>query len=185
MTRKWKTNQTTSKIYKLYINEKPKRLGTHQYPYLGPKVAVVAEKLDPTVGRICFRRIFQTVMNLEKRTTEMSSDGPKMAGERYGSAWNGRKMTKSGDPRWRLPPCLPARSERVRRQLAVKFHCDNHLVVALLPGRRVYSGGGRNRLPRMKPDRPENGSKRPSSGFSGFWDFLSGFGVGSSLGTQN
>ena len=56
---------------------------------------------------------------------------------------------------------------------------------ALLPVRRVYNRGGRNRLPRLKPDRPKNGSKRPSSGFSGFWDFLSGFRVGSSLGIQN
>ena len=181
MTRKWKTNQTTSKIYKLYINGKPKRPGTHQDPYLGPKVAVVAGKLDPTVGRICFCRIFQTVMNMEKRTTEMSSEGPKIVGERNGSAWNGRKMIKSGDPRWRLQPCSPARSGRVRRGMAVKFHEDGRLVVALLLGQRVYSGGGQNRLPRLKPDRPENGSKRPSSGFSGFWHFLSGFGVRSSL----
>ena len=46
---------------------------------------MVAEKHDPIVGRICFGRIFQKVMNLEKRTTEMSSEGPKMVGERYGS----------------------------------------------------------------------------------------------------
>ena len=137
MTRKWKTNQTTSKIYKLCINGKPQRQRTHQYPYLGPKVAVVARKLDPTVGQICFRRIFQTVMNLKKRTTGISSEGQKMVGERYGSAWNGRKMTKSRDPRWRLPSCSPARSWRVRRRLAVKFHGDGRLVVALLPGRRV------------------------------------------------
>ena len=168
MTRKWKTNQTKSKIYKLYINEKPKRPGTQQYPYLGPKVAVVAEKLDLIVGQICFRRIFQTVMNLEKRTMKMSSEGPKMVGERYGSAWNGRKMTKSDDPRWRLPPCSPARLRRVRRRLAMKFHGDGCLVVALLPGRCVYSGGGRNRVLRLKPDWPENGSKRPSSRFLGF-----------------
>ena len=159
MTQKWKTNQTTSKIYKLYINGKPKRPGTHQYPYLGPKVSVVAGKLDPTIGQICLRRIFQTVMNLEKMTTEMSSEGPKMVGERYGSAWNGRKMTKSSDPRWRLPPCSPSRSGRVRRRLAVKFHGNGRLVVALLPIQHVYSGGGRNRLPRLKPDRPENGSR--------------------------
>ena len=133
---------------------------------------MVAEKLYPTVGRICFCRMFQTVMNLEKRTIEMSSDGPKMVGERYGSAWNGRKLEKSGDPRWKLPPCSPARSERVRRRLAVKFHSDGILVVLLLPGQCVYSDGGRNRLPRLKPDRPKNGSKRPSSRFSGFWDFL-------------
>ena len=38
----------------------------------------MAEKFDPIVDRICFCHIFQTVMNLEKRTTEMSLDGPKM-----------------------------------------------------------------------------------------------------------
>ena len=134
MTQKWKTNQTTSKFHKPHIYGKPKRPGTHHYPYHGPKVAVVAGKLDLIVGRICFCRIFQTVMNLEKRTTEMSSEGPKMVEERYGSVWNGRKMTKSGDPRWRLPLCSPARSGQVRRRMAVKFHGDGHLVVALLPG---------------------------------------------------
>ena len=175
MTQKWKTNQTTSKIHKPHINGKLKRPGTHQYPYLGPKVAVVAEKLDPTIGRICFCRIFQTVINLEKRTTEMSSEGPKRVEEKYGSAWNGRKMTKSDDPRWRLPSCSPARFGRVRWRLAVKFHGDGRLVVALLPGRCVCSSGGRNRLSRLKLDWPENGSKRPSSGFSGFWDFSLGF----------
>ena len=59
------------------------------------------------------------------------------------------------------------------------------VVVLLLLGQRVYSDGGQNRLPRLKPDRPKNGSKRPSSRFLGFLDFLLGFGVGSSLGTQN
>ena len=78
MTQKWKTNQTTFKIYKLYINGKPKRPGTQKYPYLGPKVVVVAETLDPTVDQTCFRRICQTVRNLRKRTTGMSSEGPKM-----------------------------------------------------------------------------------------------------------
>ena len=65
---------------------------------------MVAEILDPIVDLICFCCIFQTVMNLEKRTTRMSSEGPKMGGGRYGSNWSGRKMAKSGDPRWRLPP---------------------------------------------------------------------------------
>ena len=116
---------------------------------------------------------------------EMSLEGQKMVGERYGSVWNGRKMIKSSYPRLRLPPCLLTRSWRFRRRLAVKFHGDGRLVVALLAGWRVYISGGRNRLPRLKPNRPENGSKRPSSGFSGFWDFISGFGVGSSLGTKN
>ena len=171
MTRKWKTNQTTSKIYKLYINGKPKRPGIHQYPYLGPKVAVVAEKLDPTVGRICFCHIFQTVMNLEKRTTEMSSEGPKMVGERYGSAWNGRKMTKSDDPRWRLPPCSTARSRRVRLWLAVKFHGDGRLVVALLLGcactvllAGIDSHG-------LNPIGLKMGQNDPIRGFRVFWIF--------------
>ena len=129
MTQKWKTNQTMSKIYKLYINGKPKRPGTQQYPYFAPKVAVVAGKLDPIVGQLCFRRIFQTVRNLRKGTTEMSSDGQKMVGGRYGSAWNGRKTLKSGDPRW--------------RRLAEKFYRQDRLTVLLLPGQRVCKGGGR------------------------------------------
>ena len=171
MTQKWKTNQTTSKIYKFYINGKPKRPGTQQYAYLGQKVAVVDEKLDPTVGQICFRRIFQTVRNLRKRTTRMSSEGPKMGGGRYESAWNGRKIAKSGDPRWRPLSRLPARSGRFRWRFAVKFHGRERLVVALLPGWRVHQGGGRKRLPRKKPVWLENGSKRPSSESLGFGEF--------------
>ena len=137
MTQKWKTNQTTSKIYKLYINGKPKRPGTQQYPYLGPKVDVVAEKLDPTVDQNFFRLIFQTVRNLRKGTIGMSSEGPEMVGGRYGLAWNGRKIGKSCDPPWRPPPCSPAQSERVRRWFAVKIFRRRRLVVALLPGRRM------------------------------------------------
>ena len=132
MTQKWKTNQTTSKIYKLYINGKPKRPGTQQYPYLGPKVAVVAGKLDPTVGQICFRRIFQTVRNMQKGTTGMSSKGPKIGGGRYGSAWNGRKKSNPATHRDGRAPRSPARSGRVRRWFAVKFGRQGHLVVALL-----------------------------------------------------
>ena len=137
MTQKWKTNQTTSKIYKLYINGKPKRPGTQKYPYLGPKVAVVAEKLYPTVDQICFRRIFQKVRNLRKGTMGMSSEGPKMGGWRYGSAWNGRKIEKSDDSPWLPPARSPTRSGRVRRWFAVKLGRRDHLVVVLLPGQCV------------------------------------------------
>ena len=172
MTQKWKTNQTTSKIYKLYINGKPKRPGMQQYPYLGPKVAVVAEKLDPTVGQTCFRRIFQTVRNLKKRTMGMSSEGPKMGGGRYGSAWNGRKTAKSDDPRWRQPPRLLDRSGLVRRWLTVKFCLKGHLAVLLLPGGLVYQVGGRKCLPQPKPVWPKNGSKRPNSGSTCFGEFF-------------
>ena len=168
MTQKWKTNQTTSKIYKLYINRKPKRPGTQQYLYLGPKVAVVAEKLDPTIGQICFLRIFQTVKNLRKRTTGMSSEGSKMRRGMYGSAWNGRKIAISGDPRWRPPPRSPARYGSVRQRFVVKFHGQGRLVVVLLPGWRVHQGGGQKRLPRPKPVWPENGSKRSNLESSGF-----------------
>ena len=136
---------------------------------------MVAEKLDPTVDQICFRRIFQMVRNLQKRSTRMSSEGPKMGGGRYGSAWNGRKMAKSGNPPWRPPPRSPARSERVRRRFAVKFQGQGRPVVALLPGRRVYQGGDRKRLPLPKLVWLENGSKRPSSGSTGFGEFFLGF----------
>ena len=84
-----------SKIHKPHINGKPKRLGTHQYHYLGPTVSVVAEKLDPIVSQLYFRCNFQTVRNLQKGATEMSSEGPKMVGGRYGLAENGRKVKKS------------------------------------------------------------------------------------------
>ena len=57
----------------------------------------------------------------------------------------------------------------------MKFQGDGRLVVALLPGQCVYNGGGRNRLPRLKPEWPENGSKRPSSRSTGFWGIFLGF----------
>ena len=64
----------------------------------------------------------------------------------------------------------------------MKFHGDGRLVVALLPGPRVYSGGGRNRLPRLKPEWPENKSKRPSSRSTGFRGIFLGFlGLGTPL----
>ena len=69
---------------------------------------MVAEKLDPTVDQLYFRRNFQTVRNLQKGTTGMSSEGPKMVGGRYRLAGNGLKWPKnqetSGDPRWPPPP---------------------------------------------------------------------------------
>ena len=101
-----------SKIYKLHINGKPKRPGTHQYPHLGPKVAAVARNIDPTIDQLCFYGIFQTVRNMQKETTEMSSEGPKMVERRYGLAENGLKwpenQEKPGDPWWPSPPlCRP------------------------------------------------------------------------------
>ena len=83
---------------------------------------MVAEKLDPTVGRICFFRIFQTVMNMEKRTTEMSSEGQKMVERSYGVAGNGRKITKcpvthSGRRR-RFTSPIPIRLVAVGREIS-------------------------------------------------------------------
>ena len=96
MTQKWKTNQTTSKIYKLYINGKIKRQGTQKYPYLGSKVPVVAGKHDPTVGQTFFRHIFQIVRNLRKMTTGMSSEGPKNGGR---EVWVSLEWPKNGEIR--------------------------------------------------------------------------------------
>ena len=152
----------TSKIYKPYINGNTKRPGTHQYHYLGPTVAVVAEKLDLTVGQLCFRCNFQTVRNLKKGTKEMSSEGPKMVERSYGLAGNGLKWPKnqeiSSDPWW-PQPASPGRSGRVRRRPAVKFHRHDRLDVLLPPVRRMYSKSGRNRLLWLKLERPANGSK--------------------------
>ena len=41
----------------------------------------------------------------------------------------------------------------------------------------VYGGGGQNRLPRLKPGRPKNGSKRPSLVLTCFGSFSRVFGV--------
>ena len=71
-------------IYKPHINGKPKRPGTHWYHYLGSKVAVVAGKPDLIFGRFHFRCNFQTVRSLQKGTTYMSSEGPKMVERSYG-----------------------------------------------------------------------------------------------------
>ena len=137
---------------------------------------MVAGKLYPTIGQLCFCRIFQTVRNMKKGTTRMSSKSSKMVGDRYGSAWSGQKMQKNGDPRWRPPPSS-AQSWRVRLWFTVKFHGRDRLTLILLPSRLMCKVGGRSRLPRLKLERPENGSKRPSSVFTilrsffflGFW----------------
>ena len=69
---------------------------------------MVAGKPNSTVGQLCFRRNFQTVRNMQKGSTEMSSEGPKMVERRYGLARNVLKWPKnqerSGDPRWPPPP---------------------------------------------------------------------------------
>ena len=61
---------------------------------------------------------------------------------------------------------------RVRRPDPSAFD-GGWLVVALLPGWRVYQEGGRKCLPRLTPDWPENRSKRPSSGSTSLGEFFS------------
>ena len=99
MTQKWKTKQTTPKIYKPHINGKPKRPGTHQYPYLGIKVAVVAEKLDPTVDQLCFCCIFQTVRSLQKKYHGNEFRGSKNGGKEVWVFLKWPKNTKIRRPK--------------------------------------------------------------------------------------
>ena len=47
----------------------------------------------------------------------------------------------------------------------------------LLPGWRMYKGGGRNRLPQPKLDWPENGSKLPNLRFTVLGSFSRVFGA--------
>ena len=91
-----------SKIYKTHINGNPKRPGTHQYPHLGPKVAVVAEKLDPTVNQLCFYRIFQTVRNLQKRDHGNEFRGSKNGRKEVWVGLRGPKNTKIWRPKFEV-----------------------------------------------------------------------------------
>ena len=104
---------------------------------------MVAEKLDSTFGRFCFHCNFQTVRNLQKGTTAMSSGGPKMVERSYGVAEKGRK---SRIFRWftvAAAAASPARSRRIWRRFSVKFHRRDCLDVAHLLGRRVSPVAGR------------------------------------------
>ena len=62
------------------------------------------------------------MMNLEKRTTEMSSEGPKMVEMSYGVAKNGRKITKCsvthGGRRRRFTGPIPARPTAVGSEIS-------------------------------------------------------------------
>ena len=133
---------------------------------------MVAGKLDPTIDQLCFRRNFQTVRNLQKGTTEMSSEGPKIMGRRYGLADNALKSPeneeRSGDPRATVAAAAAssARSNRVRLRLAGKFYRRDHQKVEHLPGRRVLQVDGRWCLLWSKTPRLANGSKRPNSVFT-------------------
>ena len=81
---------------------------------------MVAGKLDPTIGQLCFRRNFQTVGNLQKGTTGMNSEGPKMVEMSYGLAGNGRKIKRNpithGGRRRRFAGPIPGRPTAVGRE---------------------------------------------------------------------
>ena len=123
---------------------------------------MVAEKLDPTVAQLCFRRNFQTVRNLQKGTTEMSSEGPKMVERSYGVAGNGLKWLKNqentDDPRWPSPPLR----RPVRGWLAVKFHGRLRSDVLLPYLQCVYSNSGRWCLVWSNLPRLANGQNDPT-----------------------
>ena len=82
---------------------------------------MVAGKPDLTFDQFRFRCNFQTVRNLQKGTTEMSSGGPKMVERSYGVAENGRKnQEQSGDHggrRRRFVGPIWARPEAVGREI--------------------------------------------------------------------
>ena len=92
---------------------------------------------------------------------------------RPGMAEKRRKPATHSGGRHRVCRPDPARSGR----LAVKFGQQGRLAVLLLPGRCVYKGGDRNRLPRPKLDWPENGSKQPSFRFTVLGSFSRVFGA--------
>ena len=123
---------------------------------------MVAEKLDLTFGRFCFRCNFQTVRNLQKETTEMSSGGPKMVDRSYGVARKWPEITKSGDKTVQPPSGSPARSRRVRLRLAVKFYSRHRPAVAHLMVRCVYSNNGRWCLVWFNLPRRANGQNDPT-----------------------
>ena len=132
---------------------------------------MVAGKPDLTFDRFRFRCNFQMVLNLQKGTTKMSSRGPKMVEMSYGVAGNGQKSQKSGDKTVQPPSGSPARSRRIRRQLAVKFYGRHRPVVAHLMVWRVYSNSGRWCLVLFNLPRRTNGQNDPTRVHK-FWRVL-------------
>ena len=132
---------------------------------------MVAGKPDLTFDRFRFRCNFQMVLNLQKRTTEMSSRGPKMVEMSYGVAGNGRKSQKSGDKTVQPPSGSPARSRRIRRRLAVKFYGRHRPVLAHLMVWRVYSNSGWWCLVWFNLPRRTNGQNDPTRVHK-FWRVL-------------
>ena len=138
---------------------------------------MVAEKPDLTFGRFHFRCNFQTVRNLQKGTTKISSGGPKMVERSYGVFENGRKSQKSDDKTVQPPSGSPVRSRLVRRRLVVKFYGRHRPMVAHLMVRRVYSNSGRWCLVWFNLPRRANGQNYPTFGSTSFGELLKGFGV--------
>ena len=125
---------------------------------------MVAEKPDLTFDRFRFCCNFQTVRNLQKGTTKFR--GSKNGGKEL---WVGLKWSENTKIRRPKFAAAAAFAGPIRAGPVEKFYRRGHLVILLLHLWRVYNSDGWNRLPRLKPDRPKNGSKRPSSGFSGFF----------------
>ena len=137
----------TSKFYKPHINGKTKRPGTHWYHYLGPTIAVVAEKPDLSFGRFRFHCNFKTVRNPQKKDHVDEFKRSKNGGKELwgGLKWpkNGRKSQNSGEKTVQPSSGSPSRSRRVWRRLAVKFYGRHRPVVPHLVVRHVYSNSFR------------------------------------------
>ena len=102
-----------------------------------------------------------------------------MGGGRYGSAWNGQKMAKFGDPPWRPLPRSPTRSWHVQRRLSMKFHCQGRRVA-----RNVSHGQNPFGLKTGQND-PIRGPQILGNCFYGFGDENECFGVRVLFGMQN
>ena len=124
---------------------------------------MVAEKPDLTFSQFRFRCNFQTVRNLHHGN---EFRGSKNGGKELwgGLKWpkNGRKSQKSGDKTVQPPSGSPARSRRVRRRLAVKFHGRYRPVVEHLMVQRMYSNSGRWCLIWFNLPRRANGQNDPT-----------------------
>ena len=61
---------------------------------------MVAEKLDPTIGQLCFCRIFQTVRNLQKKDHGNEFRGSKNGGKEVWVGFRWPKNTKIRRPKF-------------------------------------------------------------------------------------
>ena len=171
MTQKWKTNQTTSKIYKQHINGNPKRPGTHQYPHLGPKGCCGGRKTRSNCRPTLFLSYLSNNEESAKRHHGNEFRGSKNGGN---EVWVGLKWPQN--IKIRLPKFAAAAAFagpiRVRPAAA-----GREILPAWSSGRPPPPWPAHlqcwwpKSLPRMKPDRPKNGQNDLVWGFRVFGIF--------------